>query len=27
VDACSLIEREKGLKDSQKVRDFIFAVK
>jgi phosphoribosylanthranilate isomerase len=24
VDACSLLEREKGLKDSAKVRDFIF---
>lgn len=27
VDACSLLEKEKGLKDLQKVRDFIFAVK
>lgn len=27
VDSCSLLEREKGLKDSQKVKDFIFAVK
>ncbi|MCA1623509.1 MAG: phosphoribosylanthranilate isomerase [Acidobacteria bacterium] len=27
IDACSLIEREKGIKDSQKVRDFIFAIK
>lgn len=27
IDACSLLEKEKGRKDSQKVRDFIFAVK
>lgn len=27
VDACSLLEKEKGLKDLQKVRDFVFAVK
>lgn len=27
VDACSLLEKNKGLKDSQKVRDFIFAIK
>ncbi len=27
VDSCSLLEKEKGFKDSQKVRDFIFAVK
>ena len=27
VDACSLLEKEKGVKDSQKVRDFILAVK
>ncbi len=27
VDACSLLEREKGLKDSAKVRDFIFELK
>ncbi len=27
VDACSLLERDKGLKDLQKVRNFIFAVK
>jgi phosphoribosylanthranilate isomerase len=27
VDSCSLLEKEKGFKDSQKVREFIFAVK
>ena len=27
IDACSHLEKEKGLKDAQKVRDFIFAVK
>ncbi len=27
VDACSLLEREKGLKESAKVRDFIFELK
>jgi len=27
VDACSSLESEKGIKDSKKVRDFIFAVK
>lgn len=27
VDACSLLEKSKGVKDSEKVRDFIFAVK
>jgi len=27
VDACSLLEREKGLKDLQKVKEFIFVVK
>lgn len=27
VDACSLLEKNKGLKNSQKVRDFIFAIK
>jgi phosphoribosylanthranilate isomerase len=27
VDACSLLEKEKGIKDSPKVRDFVFAVK
>ena len=27
IDACSLLEKEKGLKDLQKVKDFIFAVK
>jgi phosphoribosylanthranilate isomerase len=27
IDACSLLEREKGLKDAPKVRDFVFAVK
>lgn len=27
VDACSLLEKEKGFKDVRKVKDFIFAVK
>ncbi|MDQ3323636.1 MAG: phosphoribosylanthranilate isomerase, partial [Acidobacteriota bacterium] len=27
VDACSLLEKEKGFKDARKVKDFIFAVK
>lgn len=27
VDACSLLEKEKGIKDSQRVRGFLFAVK
>jgi phosphoribosylanthranilate isomerase len=27
VDACSLLEKSKGVKNAEKVRDFIFAVK
>jgi phosphoribosylanthranilate isomerase len=27
VDSCSLLESEKGIKDSQKVKEFIFAIK
>lgn len=27
IDACSLLEKEKGIKDTLKVKDFIFAVK
>jgi phosphoribosylanthranilate isomerase len=27
IDACSLLEKEKGIKDARKLKDFIIAVK